>query len=173
MKWRRTILPQVVLLPPTMFPSHFPPWCTAGRVVHPTHQPGRTAAQKPCGLVFLYARGHGGLLVFSFMHCLESSSVWRTWIEINICPTVLHEARPRRGIDGSPALYPWPLWVSERHPCPGQRADSRCPRRAGDAHTFLDQKHPSVRRRGLFMTIPFLTRLSLTHTMWGTILCWG
>ena len=68
-----------------------------------------------------------------------------------ICPAVLHEARPRRGIDGSPALYPWPLWVSERHPCPGQRADSRCPRRAGDAHIFLDQKHPSVRRRGLFM----------------------
>ena len=154
-------------------PIAFPALVYGGPSSTPNTPTGPHGSAKPCGLVFLYARGHGGLLVFSFMHCLESSSVWRTWIEINICPTVLHEARPRRGIDGSPALYPWPLWVSERHPCPGQRADSRFPRRAGDAHTFLNQKHPSVRRRGLFMAMQFPTRLSLTHIMWGTILYWG
>lgn len=85
-----------------------------------------------------------------------------------ICPAVLHEARPRRGIDGSPALYPWPLWVSERHPCPGQRADSRCPRRAGDAHIFLDQKHPSVRRRGLFFDERRDGHVKPTVCQWGT-----
>lgn len=48
------------------------------------------------------------------------------------------------------------------------RADSRCPRRAGDAHTFLDQKHPSVRRRGLFFDERRDGHVKPTVCQWGT-----
>ena len=63
-------------------PIAFPALVYGGPSSTPNTPTGPHGSAKPCGLVFLYARGHGGLLVFSFMHCLESSSVWRTWIEI-------------------------------------------------------------------------------------------